>query len=567
MALRLANTERLAERMRAEAARESERRLEADLDATKGLVKLGLLFARKGDLKPVLTAVVDAAITICGADFGNVQLLDADSAELRIVAQRGFPKWWIEFWNTTCEGRGGCGTALEQGRPVIVEDVEQSPIFAGTRALRMQLKAGVRAVQSTPLLSRSGKVLGMFSTHYKTAHRPDERTLGLLDLLARQASDLIERAQAEEKLNQLNATLERRVAERTEELARVNQLLRCSEQALAAFFSEAPLGLLWVAPDGHIVRANQAQAALLGCSFGELLCRNLAEFCTDRETVFTMLRELAEGKSIQEHPLRLLRRDCSIRHVLVDANGAWRDRMLTHSRWFLRDVSQRVELEREILDIGERVRRQIGHDLHDDLCQQLTSIEYLGRALERQLSANSQVCAERARELGSLTRQAIAYTRELSHTMSPVELVTDGLAAALKHLAARTKRLFHIDCRFRGDSGVLLDDSAVLTNLYRIAQEATQNAIKHGKARRIQIGLTEKEGRIFLRVRDDGVGVPLKLRKKNGFGLRIMDYRASALGGSLTVQKPKSGGTSLVCSIPKALTIPIKQQPRAGYVR
>jgi PAS domain S-box-containing protein len=407
----------------------------------------------------------------------------------------------------------------------------------------------------------------MFSTHHNAPHRPDERGFGLLGLLARQASDLIEQAQAEEKLNQLNATLERRVAARTEELTRVNQLLKSSEQALADFFSEAPLGLLWLAPDGHIVRANQAQAALLDRQLDELSGRNITEFCTNKEVASALLRELAQGKSIHEHPLQVLRPDGSSRHVLVDANGAWQDRELTHSRWFLRDVSQRVELEREILAAGERVRRQIGHDLHDDLCQQLTSIEYLGRALERQLGANFQVGAQRAREIGSLTRKAIAYTRELSHTMSPMELATDGLPEALKNLAKRIKRLFHIDCRFRGDSHVLLDDTTVQTNLYRIAQEATQNAVKHGKAQFIEIGLAEKLGNIVLTVRDNGVGLPFKTCKAKGFGLRIMDYRARALGGCLKVTKPKSGGTTLICSIPKSLVALQKQQLNQIYVR
>jgi PAS domain S-box-containing protein len=186
-----------------------ERQLAADLDAMTRLQQLGTLFVKDGNLTPVLTEIVDAAIAISGADFGNIQMLDPNSSELRIVAQRGFPQWWLDYWNTVSKGRGTCGTALERLERVIIEDVERSPIFAGTPALEIQLKAGVRAVQSTPLLSRSGTPLGMFSTHYRTPQRPDPHTLALLDLLARQVADIIARTQAEEALRATNEELVR----------------------------------------------------------------------------------------------------------------------------------------------------------------------------------------------------------------------------------------------------------------------------------------------------------------------------------------------------------------------
>ncbi|HVO45274.1 MAG TPA: PAS domain S-box protein, partial [Steroidobacteraceae bacterium] len=193
----------------AEAAlRMSERRLAADLDAMTRLHQLGTLFLHEGNLEPVLAEIVDAAIAISGADFGNIQLLDPESGILRIAAQRGFPKWWIDFWEDVSKGQGTCGTALEREERVIVEDLEQSEIFAGTAALEMQRKAGVRAVQSTPLMSRSGKPLGMFSTHYRKPHRPDDRSLRLLDLLARHAADIIERARTEKVLRESEERLQ-----------------------------------------------------------------------------------------------------------------------------------------------------------------------------------------------------------------------------------------------------------------------------------------------------------------------------------------------------------------------
>ena len=185
-----------------QALRESEERLQAELDAMTRLHQIGTLFAHEGNMENVLGEIVEAAIAISGADFGNIQLLDTQSSTLKIVAQRRLPKWWVDFWNEVSEGHGVCGTALVRGERVIVEDVEQSPIFVGTPALEIQLKAGVRAVQSTPLIGRSGKPLGMFSTHYKAPHRPDGRALRLLDLLARQAADIIERAQTEANLRE-----------------------------------------------------------------------------------------------------------------------------------------------------------------------------------------------------------------------------------------------------------------------------------------------------------------------------------------------------------------------------
>ncbi len=214
----------------AAALRASEARLAADLDAMSRLQRLGTLFVQDGNLDKVLGAIVDAAIALSDADYGNIQLLAPDSGDLTIVASRNFPQWWLDYWNTVSSGQGVCGTALARGERVIVEDVEQSAIFLGSPALDIQRRAGVRAVQSTPLMGRSGRPLGMFSTHYKTPHRPDERSLRLLDLLARQAGDIIERAQGEEVLRQLNASLEHRVQERTADLQRLTGELAVAEQ-------------------------------------------------------------------------------------------------------------------------------------------------------------------------------------------------------------------------------------------------------------------------------------------------------------------------------------------------
>ncbi|GFO62167.1 hypothetical protein GMPD_00860 [Geomonas paludis] len=226
--------------------KEVERQLAREFDTVTRLQKLSTLFVHDGNLQSVLEEVVEAAIAIAGADFGTIQLVEPETGDLVIAAQKGFPQWWIDYWKPSAHGKGTCGAAAATGRRVIVEDVEQSPIFAGTDALEVQRRAGVRAVQSTPLLSRSGQLVGMFSTHYRSAFRPDEATLRRLDLLSRQTADMICRLRAEEALRiqamdlqesrqealnaqdallLLNQELEQRVQERTVKLTAINKEL------------------------------------------------------------------------------------------------------------------------------------------------------------------------------------------------------------------------------------------------------------------------------------------------------------------------------------------------------
>jgi len=185
----------------AAALNEAAERLAHDLDAMTRLHRLSARFVRAGDLPQALEEIVDVAISITHADQGNIQLLDPGTRRLKVAAYRGHEKWWLDFFESVAEGDGAsCGAALHQGGRVIVEDVTKSPVFVGTPALEVQLRAGIRAVQSTPLFAGSGELVGMISTHYRTPHRPDERDLRLLDLLARQAADMIEHVRSEESL-------------------------------------------------------------------------------------------------------------------------------------------------------------------------------------------------------------------------------------------------------------------------------------------------------------------------------------------------------------------------------
>jgi two-component system CheB/CheR fusion protein len=271
-----------------------------------------------------------------------------------------------------------------------------------------------------------------------------------------------------------------------------------------------------------------------------------------------VLNRLAEKQTVHNHRARLRHKDGTRREVLIDANGLWDQGRLVHSRWFMRDITRRVELEREILAISEREQRRLGHDLHDDLCQQLAGIEFLTQRLAGDLTARAAGAASRASEIAQMVQRAMTQTRELARGLSPVRLEAEGLADALRELAAGTKKVFRCDCRFRCNPPVLVPNHTVATHLYRIAQEAVSNALRHGKARRIDISLAAKGHSVILTVNDNGMGIPCKLPRRTGMGLHIMRYRAEVIGGALKVEPSARGGTRVVCGVAEGL-LPSKE--------
>ncbi len=335
------------------------------------------------------------------------------------------------------------------------------------------------------------------------------------------------------------------------------EALRQNERKLADFFDHSPFGLLWVGPQGRVRRINRAGLELFGCKQTACLNRPVKEFIADAKLASDLVKRLSRREVIQNLRVQLQRADGTVRHVLVDANGLWEHGRLVYSRWFLRDITRRVELEREVLVIAERERQRIGRELHDDLCQQLTGIEFLSQTLARQLSEQSPRNARSAREIARMLRQALTHTHELAHGLSPAELETDGLITALQELARRTGKLFQITCRFRCRATPGLNhDPALGIHLYRITQEAVSNAIKHGKAQRVDIGLTRNKHRLVLAVRDNGCGLPAKAPRRKGMGLRVMQYRAGVISGTLVLQRNSTGGTTVVCSVSDAFIKP-----------
>jgi PAS domain S-box-containing protein len=327
------------------------------------------------------------------------------------------------------------------------------------------------------------------------------------------------------------------------------EALRRSEHHLSNFFNQSPVGLEWLSASGVILRTNQAQLEMLGYSAKEYLGHFFTEFCEAPALGLELLKRLTAEETVRNFRLAQRRKDGGICHVLVDAVSFRMDGQFQYSSIFLRDITARVNLEREVLHVSEWEHRRIAQDLHDGLGQLLVGTVHLTSALQKELAVKSLSDSRYLHRILKLLNEAVAQTRSLARGLHPVEPESDGLMASLEALAKRTKSLFQVACRFHYQRPVLIYDNAVATHLYRIAQEAITNAIKHAKPKRIEISLSETAGRINLTIRDDGTGLPAHRRKEPGMGLRIMRYRAGMIGGSLAVEKEDRRGTKVTCSV------------------
>jgi PAS domain S-box-containing protein len=220
----------------------------------------------------------------------------------------------------------------------------------------------------------------------------------------------------------------------------------------------------------------------------------------------------------------------------------------------VRDISERRRLEKEILSVSEQERRRIGQDLHDGLGQMLTGIGLLSQDLARQLDEEGHERADDMAEITEHVKEADQYARDLSHGLIPVDVEggqPSALPEALRRLSDNAERLFGIECSFREVDATIVLENTVATHLYRIAQEAVNNAVRHGEADHLRIVLAAGEEYLRLQVRDDGSGFEEETTNGAGMGVRIMNYRARIIGGGLDINSALGEGTVVTCTVPR----------------
>ena len=205
-------------------------------------------------------------------------------------------------------------------------------------------------------------------------------------------------------------------------------------------------------------------------------------------------------------------------------------------------------LEREVVSISESEQRRIGQDLHDGLCQHLAGLTCGASSLRDDLEKlNVRAEAHTASELVKLLQDAVVQTRDLARRLVPAQVSRLGLVLALESLAQSVRQMHGVTCSFQFHGGSPNWDDQAAIHFYRIAQEAINNATRHGKARNILVFLEAVDHSISLRVLDDGVGVSESCSE--GVGLRIMRYRAQSIGGEVTIERRNGPGTTVSCTV------------------
>jgi len=337
--------------------------------------------------------------------------------------------------------------------------------------------------------------------------------------------------------------LEERIKERTEKLyERENRLLSIMEHA-----SEAIIVI-----DGHgsITDFNRAAETMFGYSASEIIGNNVNQLMPspykEKHNEY-----IAKHNSNDKQEILLRRRNLTGLHkkghifpIELTVN------QVDHLKLFvgiIRDLSETRSLQKAIAELNTQTQEKIGIELHDNLGQKLTGINLLLKNLKRNYELKQKLDAGSFEEINNQVKQAIGETRNLSHGLAPISLTPAGLQDAISTLAKKTNST-QVHCHFSCETKREVNDRNIAMQLYRIVQEAINNALKHANAKDIKVTLAEQGEDCYLSVQDDGEGFNLESEKhKNGIGIQIMYYRADSIGARLTITSTPDEGTCVTC--------------------
>ena len=334
------------------------------------------------------------------------------------------------------------------------------------------------------------------------------------------------------------------------EQKRIETDLRTGEERLRAIVDTAADAIITLDRQGTLASVNVAAEKMFGYSASDMVGQDIGLFLAIPEMVArgrnadesarsTMRRLIRSGREVHA-----LRSDGSTFPVEISISETGSLGLFVG---ILRDVTERMELEREVLEATAREQRRIGQDLHDHVGQELTGLELLVDTVVVQTQSSQAIDENLVRKIADALRQVHKDVRSLACGLLPVEIHPNGLREALEALAKNVEQS-GMRCSFKAGKSVAVADAATATHLFRIVQEAVSNAIRHGHPERIEISLRLEAGLLILEVKDDGSGIAAP-HGLPGLGLRLMEYRASLIGGKLTVEPAEDRGTVVLCRV------------------
>lgn len=386
----------------------------------------------------------------------------------------------------------------------------------------------------------------------------DTLRMGMFLMVALLISSLTSlRKRAERQLQLANEQLEQRIEMATRELRQSNALLRESEERFRLLVEGvADYAIVMLDTNGQIVSWNPGAQRIHGFSQEQAIGLNASAFFTAEDAARgnpTADLEEATQKGRREYEGWRVRRDGTrfwanvITTVLRDESG--RPRGFAQ---VTRDVTELRSLEKELLEIADRQQIRIGHELHDGIGQELTGIALLTQNLRQRLAGVNEPESAEAARIAGLVNRALEQTRKLARGFSPVDLGPEGLETALREMATKVQASLGRPCTVILRGTPQIQDDSVSLHLYRIAQEAVNNAVRHAKPKQIRIEVDTMPTVTTLSVHDDGVGLPTapgKSDKIKGMGISVMRYRSRMIGADLEIRSGK-GGTSVICTCP-----------------
>lgn len=340
------------------------------------------------------------------------------------------------------------------------------------------------------------------------------------------------------------------------ELVEAQETVRQHHELSEIAITTSPNIVALLDPDGKIRRINPCLAEVSGWDEAEVIGRDwLTTFFAeeDRPQVQALFAASPSAEAVPGFFTRLTTRQGEPRDIewrcatMTDRAGRAIGLLCTGQ-----DVTERKAMERHVLQASTDEQRRIAQDLHDGVGQQLTGLSMMADVLKRlsaqkDIAADADTIAEIAAEIAGGLSETLSQVRSLARGLYPVEIDPDGLSSALEELCRNSARVYNVDIQLTETAATSFSDSQTPTQLYRIAQEAITNAVRHGQPTTIAVSLSREADRLCLQISNDGHPIPEATKRTAGLGLRSMNYRARMIGATLEITSSANAGTAVIC--------------------